>query len=1163
MEEGSRYYHRESIGLEKTRSTIMTREDEGSFDSFDNSSGSSRTKNLKTSTSTNNPNVPFSRGRSISANQSSSYGTRESEKELFEPLLLEEAVTDINGRNSDNYSKSTTNEFEYNNNNSTTSSLFLYGERIGLPPFLPLVLPNLNSLSSSTSKEKNNQSQSRNPNLSFPAPENRSRIQQHMQKFDGTGTEKKGSMDKNMNNMIHLNLSSHNKSLITTNNNNSEREMGIVGTGRAGGGSINCTSSTITQDTAPSTYSDCFTDDPLKQQQASGGTGSGAHHPILFNEVVVMKHHNSHNQNHPQNTNTSSGIATHHVRDTSLSTLSPLMNTDQILDSSLHHHNTNFHRSPQLPFHSHGGQHNHIDSYQQQQKPKQLLQSQKHSITGSQQHRRVNSWTPISVPVQQATAALNVSPKLSNNNKRYLHGHGQDHGHGQLSSSYHPPLPIPYLHSTSAGTTNTTKTATNFSNLPIAMRRGQSSPRPRSSPPSPSPVYTIQHQQPQQQQSQSRRLSLHNPLNIPSNNNNNNNSSSNRRPLYQQQQQRQAVSSSASSANNSLSSSAHNTASAPGSTPSSTSAVAPPVPSHRTAPDILKTLLRKKACLYEPDTSRSISLITWLVGRRMALKFGYFSRQQLQSGVHFCVSPKIDAQIITRTKVNRCMQIILNSCFHYIIPRPNGMEENGLAFRKVFKETVVLSEDEEEGQDETITERDLVRKLPKPWNDLNVSQSIDTWLAEQEQEQAHDLLSSSHHHHTTETTTTESNKRTVLLCFNENVKSSQDVYRCHDEFIRDAAHSGNLFLTADEWKQFFEGSVGSKTGDSSSSEPSSPLPAASTFGTSAGITMTPPSAAAVSRVVHQAHTAPSSPISTTGGQQHAHAVPLSPPSSFSRRGTTHLYQHQSIDELYGQFTKYELSKFRTTWCCKRYDHDFTRCVFAHTSTTPSTSSSSRSSHSGWLRRDPTKYTYSSESCPYIHDFSSQDHQGIKVNACPFGIHCEYSHSQEEVDYHLDRYKRKGLASICPSCTSSNKSGSTSASQQKSRSIAVHSTMHGGSGSGTWPTSSSALFNLSSCKLRDVCPFLHPHQHSKSTLHFSSKAPGSSSTTTNTATTTTSNDTINAAAYIPPPQSAPMLYIDPAPVSEFEKSLMLPGLQQLFRKRSATLFRHYLERREDS
>ena len=131
-------------------------------------------------------------------------------------------------------------------------------------------------------------------------------------------------------------------------------------------------------------------------------------------------------------------------------------------------------------------------------------------------------------------------------------------------------------------------------------------------------------------------------------------------------------------------------------------------PGSRSSAEVLKTLLRKKACLYEPDTSRAVALVTWLVGRELALEFGFFSRQQLQAGVHACVAEKIESGVITRTKVNRCMQIILNSCFHYIIPRPDGSEENGELFRLMFAREVT---------DDAL----LLRELPEPWNDLSVS----------------------------------------------------------------------------------------------------------------------------------------------------------------------------------------------------------------------------------------------------------------------------------------------------------------------------------------------------------------------------------------------------------------------------------------------------------
>ena len=39
----------------------------------------------------------------------------------------------------------------------------------------------------------------------------------------------------------------------------------------------------------------------------------------------------------------------------------------------------------------------------------------------------------------------------------------------------------------------------------------------------------------------------------------------------------------------------------------------------------------------------------------------------------------------------------------------------------------------------------------------------------------------------------------------------------------------------------------------------------------------------------------------------------------------------------------------------------------------------------------------------------------------------------------------------------------------------------------------------------------------------------------------------------------MMYVNPAPFSDFDKSLMLPGLQDLFRQRCATMWSHFRDK----
>eukprot|EP00531_Pseudo-nitzschia_arenysensis_P000389 CAMPEP_0116146152 /NCGR_PEP_ID=MMETSP0329-20121206/17009_1 /TAXON_ID=697910 /ORGANISM="Pseudo-nitzschia arenysensis, Strain B593" /LENGTH=1016 /DNA_ID=CAMNT_0003641875 /DNA_START=710 /DNA_END=3760 /DNA_ORIENTATION=- len=372
----------------------------------------------------------------------------------------------------------------------------------------------------------------------------------------------------------------------------------------------------------------------------------------------------------------------------------------------------------------------------------------------------------------------------------------------------------------------------------------------------------------------------------------------------------------------------------------------------RSSSEVLKTLLRKKACLYEPNTSRAVALVTWLVGRLLALEFGFFSRQQLQSGVHACVSNKIEAGTITRTKVNRCMQIILNSCFHYIIPRSDGTEENGDYFRDSFAATV---------EDDSL----LLKELAEPWNDLVVDRDTVIHAILQDVEERNSNQSSSSNQspsisprHSPKLSSMnaeknperyfidgekeEASKRAVLLCFNENVRSAEDVFRCHNDFIRDTANASHLQLSAQEWSQFF--------GLEALRDPQ--------FLGNVGVSMLTGS--------------------TPGGAQ-------APP------------------DLLGRMSQAELAKFRTTWCTKRYEHDHDLCGFAHIEV-----------NGGWLRRNPMKHTYKNEMCKHVtketcklvNPAGEEVVSHFLLNECPNGLACDHAHSMEEIDYHPLNYKSR-------------------------------------------------------------------------------------------------------------------------------------------------------------
>ncbi|KAL3778285.1 hypothetical protein ACHAWO_006853 [Cyclotella atomus] len=452
--------------------------------------------------------------------------------------------------------------------------------------------------------------------------------------------------------------------------------------------------------------------------------------------------------------------------------------------------------------------------------------------------------------------------------------------------------------------------------------------------------------------------------------------------------------------------------------------VPPSGPMNRSSTEVLKTLLRKKACLYEPDTSSAVALVTWLVGRRLAISHGFFSRQQLQWGVHSCVASKIKEGHVTRTKVNRCMQIILNSCFHYIIPRSDGSEESGDLFREMFQKNAANDEQ-------------MLQSLPPPWHNLSLEAlnldegSFDPTEGGSDDDASHQSPRKQGKHSSTTSHAGESidsGKRSVLLCFNENIRSAADVFRCHNEFIRDVAHASNLNLSIDDWKLFFAGSK------------------------------------AYRRV----------PNTEASAQRY-----------FQFMGPTQNDGNVRMDSE-------GLAKFHTSWCAKRYDHDNSLCVFAHVEV-----------NRGWLRRDPFIYKYKPVLCSCI--IPLQAPRDCFMNVCPQGVDCSYAHSREEIIYHPESYKRNP----CSNTTST-------------------------------------------CHLKDICPNTHAklngymdgasHGYSRhgKRHHITPKKTGQASHGQST-------------GFEKRPDGSPMLYIDPAPVSEYEEGLLLPGLKALFRDFSQSMY----------
>lgn len=523
---------------------------------------------------------------------------------------------------------------------------------------------------------------------------------------------------------------------------------------------------------------------------------------------------------------------------------------------------------------------------------------------------------------------------------------------------------------------------------------------------------------------------------------------------------------------------------------------------------------------------------------------GYFTRQSLQTGVHNVVDAKINAGAITRTKVNRCMQIILNSCFHYIIPRVDGSEEDGTAFSVEFIKTARVGDD--------VT---LLESLPPPWSDLEVPMEI---AADPDEEEEVVVAPKSGRRGSLGSAKGSgggggylTSKRSVLLCFNENVRCAQDVFRCHNEFIRDAAHSSNLHLTAEEWKSFFSGGVSPVSPRFGPTPSGGKAPSTVSTGnstpTSTGMSVSPASLSPAGiRPSNEGDvdTAGIQPPALTLGSAWTQApgptISLLPRMSEEKdaaadhdggdqKGPTAAYRPAPLTgDVLGELTPVDLDKFRTTWCAKRYEHDPSICSFAHVEI-----------NGGWLRRDPVLFRYSPEMCPDIVSAAQvlgttnvpAELKGCLFNRCPRGKNCDKAHSREEVQYHPDVYKK----ALCPSV-------------RKGQEQDHGHHHHHGSKASKQP-----------CKLRDVCPLLHPpgsvqpkeHHHGHGHHHHRGKGSGPSS-----GKNAAQAPALTAASGGPPIPGAPMLYIGPAPPSDFDAYLQMPGLQELFRRRSANLFHYY-------
>ena len=181
---------------------------------------------------------------------------------------------------------------------------------------------------------------------------------------------------------------------------------------------------------------------------------------------------------------------------------------------------------------------------------------------------------------------------------------------------------------------------------------------------------------------------------------------------------------------------------------------------------LVNARLKKSWCCFYPGASHAICLVVWVIGRKLALRYGYFTYSQLRLAVDAVIASKISSGTISKKEVGRCIQIIKNSCFHKVdASKPNKNIQNGTeAFREAFAKNVV---------DDT----HLLKTLSSPWDDLDITK-------------ADDVIN-------------HNNYNGDLRFIKDGVRSFEDVLRCHIDYIREVARNANLRLTSHEWRFFF------------------------------------------------------------------------------------------------------------------------------------------------------------------------------------------------------------------------------------------------------------------------------------------------------------------------------------------------------------------------
>ena len=333
--------------------------------------------------------------------------------------------------------------------------------------------------------------------------------------------------------------------------------------------------------------------------------------------------------------------------------------------------------------------------------------------------------------------------------------------------------------------------------------------------------------------------------------------------------------------------------------------------------------MKKKSFLYEKDLSQTVALVAWLVSRDLSLRKGSYYLKDVADAVQFVMSPLTKHGLVTITKINRCLQVILKSSFEYILPKADGgTQECGLDLIKKFEDTLTCTDDE--------FTTSFLNSLPAPWKDIDFTLATNTERHIEQSKRNNELRGkmepmtgggTEKHVKNDSEDKTKAKTNPLKMHLVDNVRSLKSLLINHDERIRDLADDANLNLTHEEWSSYF---------------------CVQTDGKSQGRTLPTGSGSNISSFSGEVYfVIPSQVSDALNCKRENRNTSVECPRNMTAMGLADSGPSHSstlVLEEKGQYCRkvpgsieglLDPSEFISTLCCKQYNHDREKCIFTH------------------------------------------------------------------------------------------------------------------------------------------------------------------------------------------------------------------------------------------